>query len=100
MRQNIGEARKYAEAACLLARPFGETIIMADALVVLGRTEYAQQAFATGDEHLVQGLTMLEHLHRQVELTEKSVQYAQLLEARGKAQEAFTYFRRAYQSRM
>ncbi len=99
-RQNRDEARKYAEAACLLARPFGETIITADALVVLGRIEYAQQAFDLGDEHFVQGLTMLEHLHQQVELTEHSVQYAQLLEARGKAQEAFTYFRRAYQSRM
>ncbi len=99
-RQNRDEARKYAEAACLLARPFGETIITADALIMLGRIEYAQQAFDTGDEHFVQGLAMLEHLHRQVELTEHSIQYAQLLEARGKAQEAFTYFRRAYQSRM
>ena len=99
-RQNRDEARKYAEDACLLAHPFGETIIMADALVVLGRIEYAQQAFDIGDDHFVQGLTMLEHLHRQVELAEQSIQYAQLLEARGKAQEAFTYFRRAYQSRM
>ena len=98
--QHRDEARKYAEAACLLARPFGETIITADALIMLGRIEYAQQAFDTGDEHFIQGLTMLEHLHRQVELTEHSIQYAQLLEARGKAQEAFTYFRRAYQSRM
>jgi len=99
-RQNIGEARRYAEAACILARPFGETIITADALLVLGRVEYSQQAFDSGDEHFVQGLTMLEHLHRQIELTEQSMQYAQLLEARGKEQEAFTYFRRAYQSRM
>ena len=99
-RQNIDEARRYAEDAYLLARSFGETIITADALLVLGRIEYAQQAFDAGDEHFEQGLAMLEHLHRQVELTEHSVQYAQLLEARGKAQEAFTYFRRAYQSRM
>ncbi len=99
-RQNRDEAHKYAEDACLLAQPFGETIIMADTLVVLGRIEYAQQAFDNGDEHFVQGLTMLEHLHRQIELVEQSIQYAQLLEARGKAQEAFTYFRRAYQSRM
>ena len=99
-RQNIDEAYKYAENAYQLAEPFGETIITADALVVLGRIEYAQQAFAAGDEHFVQGLAMLERLHRQVELTEQSIQYAQLLEAHGKAQEAFTYFRRAYQSRM
>ena len=99
-RQNIAEAHRYAKNACQLAQPFGKTIITADALVVLGRIEYAQQAFDMGDEHFVQGLTMLEHLHQQVELTEQSVRYAQLLEARGKAQEAFTYFRRAYQSRM
>ncbi len=99
-RQNISEARKYADEAYLLAQTFGESIITANALLVLGRIEYTQQAFDAGDEHFVQGLIMLEHLHRQVELTEHSVEYAQLLEARGKAQEAFTYFRRAYQSRM
>ncbi|GAC1431260.1 MAG: hypothetical protein PVS3B3_35960 [Ktedonobacteraceae bacterium] len=99
-RQNIGEARTYAEQACKMAQPFGKTIITADALVVLGRIEYSQQAFDTGDEHFVQGLTMLEYLHRQEEFTAQSIQYAQLLEARGKDREAFTYFRRAYQSRM
>ena len=99
-RQNIGEAHKYAEEAYQLAQPFGETIILADALVVLGRIEYEQQAFNTGDEHFIQGLALLEHLHRQIELTEHSIRYAQLLEARGKAQEAFTYFRRAYQISM
>ncbi len=98
--QNIDESRRYAEDACKLAQPLGETIITADALLVLGRIEYAQQVFDSGDKHFVQGLTMLEHLHRQVELTERSIQYAQLLEARGKDREAFTYFRRAYQSRM
>jgi len=99
-RQNMDEAHRYAKNAYQLALPFGETVITADALLVLGRIEYAQQAFNTGDEHFVQGLTLLEHLHRQVELTEHSVQYAKLLEARGKVQEAFTYFRRAYQSSM
>ncbi len=98
--QNMSEARMYAEDAYILARPFGETIITADALLVLGRIECSQQAFNRGDEHFVQGLTMLEHLHRSVELTEQSIYYAQLLEARGMDREAFTYFRRAYQSGM
>ncbi len=99
-RHNISEACRYAEDAYMLAQPFGETIISADTLLVLGRIEYAQQVFDKGDEHFIQGLTMLEHLHKQVELTEQSILYAQLLEARGKDREAFTYFRRAYQSRM
>ena len=99
-RHNLSEAHKYAENAYILAQPFDATIISADALLVLGRIEYAQQMFDKGDEHFVQGLTMLEHLHKQVELTEQSILYAQLLEARGKDHEAFTYFRRAYQSRM
>lgn len=99
-RHNLSEARKYAEDAYVLAQPFKETIILADALLVLGRIEYAEQVFDKGDEHFVQGLTMLERLHKQVELTEQSILYAQLLEARGKDHEAFTYFRRAYQSSM
>ena len=97
---NVESARRCAEEACKLAHPFGETSITANTLLVLGRIEYAQQAFDIGDEHFVQGLTMLEHLHRSVELAEQSLHYAQLLEERGKAREAFTYFRRAYQSRM
>ncbi len=99
-RHNLSEARQYAENAYILAQPFRETIILADALLVLGRIEYAEQVFDKGDEHFVQGLTMLERLHKQVELTEQSILYAQLLEARGKDHEAFTYFRRAYQSSM
>lgn len=99
-RQNMDEANRCAVEAYMLAQPFGETMIAADALLVLGRIEYTQQAFDKSDEHFVQGLTMLEHLHRQVELTEQSINYAQLLEARGKDHEAFIYLRRAYQSKM
>jgi len=99
-RQNLSEARQYAEEAYSLSQPFVNTIITADAMLVLGRVEYAQQAFADGDEHFVQGLALLERLRRQTELTEQSMLYAQLLEARGKEREAFIYFRRAFQSGM
>ena len=98
--QNIGEALRDAEEAFRLSQPFGETIITADALITLGRIEYARQAFEKGDEHFVQGLAMMEHLKRQEELTELSMQYAQLLEARGKEREAFAYFRRAFQGKL
>ncbi|GAC1355442.1 MAG: hypothetical protein NVSMB38_35720 [Ktedonobacteraceae bacterium] len=99
-REHIAEARQCAEEAYSLSQPFGDTVIAADALLVLGRIEYTQHAFDSGDEHFVRGLTMLEHLQRQVELTEQSIHYAQLLEARGQDHEAFIYLRRAYQSRM
>ncbi len=97
---NVDKARRYAEDACMFALPFGETSIGANAFIMLGRIEFTQQAFDAGDEHFVQGLTMLEHLHQQIEFKEQSLHYAQLLEERGKDREAFTYFRRAYQSRM
>ena len=98
VREHLSEASTNAERAYSLAQPFGETIIAADAVLVLGRIEYAQQVFDNGDEHFVEGLTMLEHLQQSVELTKHAMEYAQLLEARGKEREAFTYFRRAYQS--
>jgi len=98
VREHISEAFTNAERAYVLAQPFGETIITADAVLVLGRIEYAQQTFDGGDEHFVEGLTMLEHLQRPIELTKYAMEYAQLLEARGKEREAFTYFRSAYQS--
>ncbi len=98
--QNMNEARRYAEKAYRLAQPSGETVTAADASIVLGRVEYAQQEFERGDEHFVQGLAMMEHLQRREEVREQSMQYAQLLEARGKEREAFTYFRRAFQGKM
>ncbi len=98
--QDMDEARRYAQEAYRLSQPFGETITTADASIVLGRVEYAQQAFESGDEHFVQGLAMMERLQRREEVTEQSMQYAQLLEARGKEREAFTYFRRAFQGKM
>jgi len=42
---------------------------------------------------------MLERLGNTEEMAEQSARYAQLLEKHGKEHEAFTYFRRAFQSR-
>jgi tetratricopeptide (TPR) repeat protein len=99
-RQDVEKARHYAEEAYRLSQSFGETVTGADASIVLGRIEYAQQDFERGDEHFVQGLAMMERLQRREEVTEQSMQYARLLEARGKEREAFTYFRRAFQNKM
>lgn len=100
LQQQLPEAHQLAQEACLLAQPFGDTIITADALLLLGHIEYVQQAFANGDTHFVEGLAILERLKRQVEHIEYSIQYAQLLEANGKEREAFAYFRSAYQNRI
>ncbi len=98
--RQMTEAQKLATEAYQLSQPFGNTIITADALVLLGTIEYTQQTFESGDAHFIAGLTMLASLKRQVEFVEYSIQYAQLLEAHGKEREAFTYFRRAYENRM
>ncbi len=97
-RQQIEQAEQCTLEAYRLARPFGDTIIAADALVTLGRIEYVLENFTHADEHFTTGLDMLERLDSQEELADQSIRYAQLLEERGKDREAFTYFRRAYQS--
>lgn len=93
------EAEKHAQQSLALAQPFGDTLIGAAAYIVLGRIEYAQGRHEQGDQHFAAGLEMLERLERHEELSDESVNYAQILEAYGKEREAFTYFRRAFQSR-
>jgi len=97
--QNLVEAITYARQAQQLAQPHGDTIISAEALVMLGRIEYAATRYEQGAEHLSAGLDMLERLGSHEELSNESVLYAQLLEEHGKEREAFTHFRRAFQSR-
>ena len=94
----LQQAETHALQAQQLAAPFGDTLIEAEALIILGRIEYAQQEAGTGGPHLVAGLDMLERLEKHEELAQESVQYAQLLEESGCEHEAFTHFRRAYQS--
>ena len=97
--QQFDEAMKYARLASELSQPAGDTIIGAEALVVLGRIEYALSQYEQGDQHFTAGLAMFERLESHQELANKSVLYAQLLEERGKEHEAFTHLRRAFQSR-
>lgn len=94
----FGTAREEAGKAVEIAQPFGDTIVAASALIALGHAEYADKSYEAGDEHLSAGLDILERLGSHEELADESVQYAQLLEERGREREAFTYFRRAFQS--
>lgn len=98
LHQQPVEAKKFALQASDLAQKFGDTIIGADALLLLGHIEYAQQHYQQGDQHFVAGLEMLERLNSQEELVQESVCYAQLLEGIGEEHKAFTYFRHAFQS--
>ncbi|GER88314.1 hypothetical protein KDW_24760 [Dictyobacter vulcani] len=98
--QDFTEARKHALEAQERAQPFGDTIIMADTLIILGRIEYASKNNEEGGRHFVSGLDMLERLESHEELANESVRYAQLLEEVGQEREAFTHIRRAYQSRL
>lgn len=92
------EAEECVREAIALAHPYGDSLILADALLLFGRIEYAQQQFESGDTHFTEGLAVLEQLHLDDELASNAMHYAQQLEARGKEREALVYFRRAFQS--
>jgi tetratricopeptide (TPR) repeat protein len=95
--QEFAEAEQYAQQAYEIARTFGDSLIAAQALIMLGRSAYALANHQSGDIYFVSGLEMLERLKCQQELEEQSIRYAELLERSGKVHEAFKYFRRAFQ---
>lgn len=97
--QELSEAERFAHQANELAQSFGDTIITADTLIVLGHIEYAKKDYSEGGKHLVAGLDILERMGNHEELADASVRYAELLEEIGDEREAFTHFRRAFQSR-
>ncbi len=96
--QEFAEAEQYAHKSHEIARTFGDSLIAAEALIMLGRTTYAQANDRAGDIYFVSGLEMLERLKCEKELEEQSIRYAELLEQHGHAHEAFKYFRRAFQA--
>src|SRR6266702_3116881 len=95
----LEEAEHHARQAFELARPFGNTIIAVEVLLTLGRIAYPQGKYKEGDEHFVAGLDMLEELQMHEELADQSASYAQLLDERNRAQDAITYYKRAFESR-
>src|SRR5439155_7691395 len=59
VRETLEEAEQSARQAYELARPFGDTIIAVEALLIWGRIQYGQGKDEEGDEHFVAGLKML-----------------------------------------
>jgi len=55
--------------------------------------------YEAGDKHLIAGLDMLERLQINDELSEQLAMYAQLLAERNLAQQAITYYKRAFENR-
>jgi tetratricopeptide (TPR) repeat protein len=96
--QQLDMAEQYAQQACKLSNGADETLIRANVLISYGRIKYAQQHINEGDKYLTAGLEMLENLGYHEELARESARYAEMLEQAGKVHEAFTYFRRAFQS--
>jgi transcriptional regulator with XRE-family HTH domain len=97
--QRVQESRQSIVDALALARPSGDSLLVADALLLLGRIEYEQQEYEESDTHTSEGLHMLERLHVKAEFARAATRYAQQLEARGKGSEALFYYRKAFQSR-
>ena len=96
---NIDKAYKHARKAYELAKPNGDSMIAANALIVLGHISYAKKNYKEGDTHFVAGVEMLERLDAREELANQSANYAQLLEGRRMTKEALKYYKKAFESR-
>lgn len=92
-----GEAAEHAQSALSMAWSFGDTVIAAEAELMLGRIAYVQSHYEEGDRHFLAGLETLERLGMVEELAEASVDYAQLLEQQGKDHEALSHYKRAFE---
>ncbi len=94
----VAKAYKQAQRAYELAKPYGDGIIAANTLIVLGQITYAKKDYEEGDTHFVAGVEMLERLDTREELANQSALYAQLLEGRGMTKEAIKYYKKAFES--
>lgn len=99
LHKDLPTAEKKAEEAYKLAQPSGDTIVMAETLLIWGRILCAMAHYEAGDKHLIAGLDMLERLQIHDELSEQLAMYAQLLAERNMAQQAIAYYKRAFESR-
>jgi tetratricopeptide (TPR) repeat protein len=97
--QELDEAKLSVQQAHQLGETFGDSVVNAEALIILGRIEYAQGRYEEGSRQVIAGLEMLERSGSQEELADELACYAELLEGIGKEHEAFIYFRRAFQCR-
>ncbi|WP_322480334.1 tetratricopeptide repeat protein, partial [Thermogemmatispora sp.] len=97
-KRQLAEARRYSEQSLSLARAFGDNLIQAEALFLLGQLAYEEGQYELGDQHCREALSLFERLHiDRDQLAEYYSSYARLLEGRGAVREAFLHFRRAYE---
>jgi tetratricopeptide (TPR) repeat protein len=97
----MGEVKKayeYAQSACKLALPYGDSIVTASIFITLGRIAYARKDYKEGDTHFAEGLGILERLGTGEELSDQAAHYAQLLEERKMPNEALRYYKKAYEN--
>ena len=93
------EAKKYAQKARALLSPTEDSLIAADAHIVMGKIEYAQKRYKAGDAQFEAGLEMLDRLNNREDLAANAAHYAQLLENHGDIHRAVTYWKKAFDSR-
>ncbi len=98
LHKQLERAEEYVQKARELTDGVGDSTIVVEALLLLGRISYARAEYEQSDVHFMQGLEMLERLSVPDELSEQSALYAQMLEGRGKEREALTWYRRAFES--
>lgn len=92
-------AKKYAQKARALLPPATDSMIAADAHIVMGKIEYAQKRYKAGDAQFEAGLEMFERLNNREDLADNAAHYAQLLENRGDVHRAVTFWKKAFDSR-
>jgi tetratricopeptide (TPR) repeat protein len=95
----IPEALEQAEKASALISSHNDSIIKAEVLITLGTIAFAQKSYEAGDEYFAAALKMLDQLAAFEELSTGAATYAEGLEERGKANEAFFYMKQAYEAR-
>jgi tetratricopeptide (TPR) repeat protein len=97
--KTLKKAKEFGQKAFEGARPFGESMIFAEAILLQGQIAFAESLFDEGDRCFADGFAMLEHLELHEELEEGLVRYAQLLEDSGRPEEALRFWRRAVEMR-
>ena len=97
---NVTAAKSHAKQAQALLDSNEDSLIAADALLAMGKVEYAQKRYKAGDTNFEAGLAMLERLDAREDLAEESVHYAQLLENRNDQSRAIQYWKKAYETRL
>lgn len=94
----LEEARTIALQASEFAQSFGATVITAEIVFLRGRIDYAQGRYDEGDRHLEDGLEMFAALEKHDIFSDRAALYAQLLAEFGRSEEAYNYYKLAFES--